>query len=71
MDATDLSGVVRVIRDGDNLNDVAVAFIVFRAMTGAKDVKMFDFKTVNEWCASHESQCKPTPPPAQAPATPK
>jgi hypothetical protein len=54
----DLGGVVRVINKNQDLNAVAIATIVFRGLTGNKDLKMFDFKAVNAWCASHEPQCK-------------
>ena len=53
-----LGDVVRIIRAERNLDDVAPAIIAFRAMSGDKNIKMFDFKAVNAWCASHEPQCK-------------
>jgi len=55
---SNLAGVVRVIREDQELDDVAIAIITFREMTGEKNIKMFDFKAVNAWCASHEPQCK-------------
>jgi len=56
---SDLGGVVHVINEDQDLNGVAIATLIFRQMTGYKDVKMFDFAAVNKWCASHEPQCKP------------
>lgn len=57
---SDLGGVVRVINEDQDLNNVAVATLIFRQITGDKGVKMFDFAAVNTWCASHEPQCKKT-----------
>ena len=64
---SDLSGVVRVINQDQELNNVAAATLVFREMSEDRNIKMFDFDSVNSWCANHEPKCKPAPP-AQAPA---
>jgi hypothetical protein len=56
---SNLGDVVHVINEEGNLNNVAAATLVFRNVTGEKNIKMFDFAAVNKWCASHEPQCKP------------
>jgi len=62
-----LGHVVYVIHTGSEIDGVASATIIFRQVTGEKSIKMFDFKAVDRWCASHEPRCKLVPAP-QAPA---
>jgi hypothetical protein len=51
-----LHDVVQLIDSDQNLNTVALAFIVFRDLTGDK-VKMFDFPAVKSWCAKNPAKC--------------
>lgn len=61
-----IGDAARMVRDDRDLDNVAIATIIFRDMTGDKNIKMFDFKAVSAWCASHEPKCKePTPSPVQ------
>ncbi len=55
--ATNLHDVVAVIYTDQNLNSVAVGFIVFREITG-ENVKMFDFGGVKSWCSKHQTECQ-------------
>jgi hypothetical protein len=50
---SNLSMVVKLIREDSDLNLVAAAFLVFRELTGS-NVKMFNFDAVNTWCAQNE-----------------
>jgi hypothetical protein len=54
---TNVQGVVKLIRQDDDLNAVAGAFIAFRDLTGDK-VKMFDIPAVESWCSQNQPKCK-------------
>ena len=52
-----LHDVVAAIEIDQDLNAVAVGFIVFREITGEM-VKMFDFAAVKSWCTKNQDRCR-------------
>jgi hypothetical protein len=52
-----LHDAIVLIDTNQDLNVVALAFIVFREITG-ENVKMFDFASVKAWCAKHQTECQ-------------
>jgi hypothetical protein len=65
---SDLHDVVQIIDQNSDLQNVAVAFIAFRQLSG-ENVKMFDLAAVTNWCSRNTPKCEVATPaaPSQAP----
>jgi hypothetical protein len=50
-------GLVNMIRKDQDLNNVCLAFIALRKVTG-RQFAMFDFAGVEQWCTGHTQVCK-------------
>jgi hypothetical protein len=63
---SDLHDVVQIIDQNSDLNNVAVAFIAFRQLSG-ENVKMFDLAAVTSWCSRNKPKCEVAEKPAPSP----